>query len=125
MDLGLSIFPFVLFVLNGAAWWTAYAVYRRAWMLAAAIGSFTAALTLGWLAGTPSQWPALGLGLFFWMAAPGIALVRHPRSRSRRGLLHRHVRDAGCVLPDRGALGGADPVHGPVDDRFTMKAAVS
>jgi hypothetical protein len=76
----LTAFPIVLFALNGTAWWVAFAAYRRIWALAVALGSFATALTLGWFAGQPTQWLALGVGLFFWLAAPGIALARQPRS---------------------------------------------
>jgi len=75
----LVAFPIVLFALNGTAWWVAFAAYRHVWALAVAFGSFGTALTLGWFAGSSSQWLVLGAGLFFWLTAPGIALVRQRR----------------------------------------------
>lgn len=79
----LLVFPIVIFALAGAAWWVAYAVYRRAWALFAAGGCVVTALTLGWFAGTPTQWLALGLGLLCWLAAPGYALVRQAEGQTR------------------------------------------
>jgi hypothetical protein len=79
----LLVFPIVIFALSGAAWSVVYAVYRRAWALFAAGGCFVTALTLGWFAGTPTQWLALGLGLLCWLAAPGYALVRQADGQSR------------------------------------------
>jgi hypothetical protein len=87
--LALSVFPIVLFALNGAAWWVAFAVYRRTWTLAVALGSFLTTLGLGWFAETPTQWLILGLGLFAWLAVPGIALTRQAGGSLVRGDGHR------------------------------------
>jgi hypothetical protein len=70
------VFPLILFTLYGAAWWIAFAVKRRIWFAGIAIGSFITALGCGFRMGRSDEWAILSLGLFLWVAAPGVAILR-------------------------------------------------
>jgi hypothetical protein len=76
----LWVFPLVLFTLYGAAWWIAFAVKRRVWFGGVATGSFITALVCALLTGRSDEWAVLGLGLFLWVAAPGVAILREARA---------------------------------------------
>jgi hypothetical protein len=74
-----AVFPVVLFVLYGAAWWVAYAVTRRAWFGLVAAACFAASIGCALVMGGADEWLVLALGLFVLGAAPGIAIVRLAR----------------------------------------------
>jgi len=74
--------PTILFTLYGATWWVAFAVKRRAWLAGVAIGSFATAILSGLAIPSPHEWAVLAFGLFLWVAAPGIVIVRQARASS-------------------------------------------
>jgi hypothetical protein len=76
------IFPLILFTLYGAAWWIAFAVKRRIWFAGIAIGSFITTLGCGFRMGSSDEWAILSLGLFLWVAAPGIAILREAQTEA-------------------------------------------
>ena len=76
----LWVFPMILFTLYGAAWWIAFAVKRRGWFAGVATGSFVTAFVCALLTGRSDEWVVLGLGLFLWVAAPGVVILREARA---------------------------------------------
>jgi hypothetical protein len=74
------VFPLILFTLYGAAWWIAFAVKRRIWFAGIAIGSFITTLGCGFRMGRSDEWAILSFGLFLWVAAPGVAILREARA---------------------------------------------
>jgi hypothetical protein len=78
----VSVLPLVLFTLYGAAWCVAFAVKRRGWHACIAAGSFATVLASGICMGTPGEWTIFALGLFLWVAAPGVAIMRQARALS-------------------------------------------
>jgi hypothetical protein len=76
----LWAFPVVLFTLYGAAWTVAFAVRRRWAFALIAAGCYAAALGCGLLMGQPGEWLVLSLGLFLFVAIPGIVVVRQARA---------------------------------------------
>lgn len=76
----LRVFPLILFTLYGSAWWIAFKVKRRIWFAGVAAGSFVTAMGCGFGTGRSYGWAILGTGLFLWVAAPGIAILREARN---------------------------------------------
>lgn len=74
------VFPVVLFTLYGTAWSVAFSVMRRRWFACVAGGCLAAALTCGYFMGQPEEWLVLSSGLFLFVAAPGVAILRQARS---------------------------------------------
>ncbi len=75
------IYPCTVFVLQGAAWLTAYALRQRLWLLVVALGWYVAAVAMA-VALTIS--PALfglvaGIALILCMAIPGAVIMRLSR----------------------------------------------
>jgi len=69
-------YPAVVFALQGAAWLTAYQLRRRLWLLGVALGWMASAVALGLLIGSLTYLLVAGAALFFFMAVPGIVMVR-------------------------------------------------
>jgi len=71
------LYPCVVLVMQGAAWLVAYALHRRRWFSAVALGWLVVGLAMG-LAIENIAWYILigGLGFFAFMFAPGVALIR-------------------------------------------------
>ncbi|HWD29316.1 MAG TPA: hypothetical protein VG387_19240 [Rhizomicrobium sp.] len=75
------IYPCAVFVLQGAAWFFAYMMRRKAWHLIVALGWFACAIAMS-LTVTAIGWYILfaGLGLWLCMALPGYAMLRSMRA---------------------------------------------
>ena len=73
-------YPAVIFVLQSAAWYMAWSLKKKGWMLATALGQWVTAVALGLLV----REPALYLGvctvaLFLFFAGPGFMLYREAK----------------------------------------------
>lgn len=77
------IYPCVVMILQGMAWMFAWALRRRVWLGTIAAGWFAAGIgTAAALAVGSAGWylTILGIGLFAFMAAPGLYLMQSGRS---------------------------------------------
>jgi hypothetical protein len=75
------LYPTLVFALQGAAWYIAAGLQRRAWMGAISAGWFTASVALGLSVDAPIRYLAVsGLALFGLMAVPGALLLRRART---------------------------------------------
>jgi hypothetical protein len=74
------IYPCAVFILQGAAWFVAFAIRRRGWMALVGVGWFVSAIAMG---ATVTQIGLFvlfgGLGIWLCMALPGFAMLRSPR----------------------------------------------
>jgi hypothetical protein len=75
------IYPCAVFVLQGAAWFFAFMMQRRAWHLVVALGWFASAVAMA-LTVTALGWFILfaGAGLWLFMALPGFVILRAMRA---------------------------------------------
>ena len=75
------IFPCAVFVLQGAAWYFAYMMRRKAWHLVVALGWFASAVAMA-LTITEIGWYILfaGVGLWLCMALPGYVILKSVRT---------------------------------------------
>jgi hypothetical protein len=75
------IYPCAVFVLQGAAWFFAFMMQRRAWHLVVALGWFASAVAMA-LTATALGWFILfaGAGLWLCMALPGFVILRGTRA---------------------------------------------
>ncbi len=71
-----EIYACVVFAFQGAAWLATFALRKRVWTLAVALGWFAAAVALSLLLGTATYVLVAGLALILLMAAPGYAMMR-------------------------------------------------
>lgn len=75
------MFPIVAFTLQGAAWFLAYMLQRKRWVLGIAIGWLATALVMTLtIETTPLYIVAVGFGLIAFMALPGFLLMRRRRA---------------------------------------------
>jgi hypothetical protein len=74
-----EIYPIVVFALQGAAWLTAFGLWRRLWHLLVALGWFASAIGMAFLFGTADFVLLAGMALIVLMAVPGAALMRLAR----------------------------------------------
>jgi hypothetical protein len=75
------IYPCTVFVLQGASWFFAFMMQRRAWHLVVALGWFACAVAMA-LTVTALGWFILfaGAGLWLCMALPGFVMLRSLRA---------------------------------------------
>lgn len=73
------LYPCVVFALQGAAWGVAYALRRRLWQGAVAMGWFTAAVILSLFIGSPTYVLVAALSLLAFMFAPGAFILLSAR----------------------------------------------
>ncbi|MBU1345779.1 MAG: hypothetical protein KKA16_02380 [Alphaproteobacteria bacterium] len=70
-------YPAMVFALQAAAWWVAWCLRRKVWMLATAIGGWATAVALGVLVREPLAYLAVcTAALFGLFAAPGWIMLR-------------------------------------------------
>lgn len=74
-----ELYPCVVFALQGAAWYVAYMLSRKVWMLTVALGCLATATVMGLLVGTPTFALVAALACFAWLAAPGAIMARDAR----------------------------------------------
>jgi hypothetical protein len=74
-----ELYPCVVFVLQGAAWFVAFVLRRKAWMLTVSLGCLATATVMGLLVGTSTFVLVAALACFAWLAAPGAILARAAR----------------------------------------------
>lgn len=74
------IYPCVVLSMQGAAWMIVYSLRRRAWTAVVSAGWFVTGLAMAFSIGHPLLYIlAAGLGLFGFMVAPGLYMMRRPR----------------------------------------------
>ena len=81
----ILVYPAVIFTFQGAAWFVAFRVFRRAWMLAVAVGWFATSLAMAAAISTQSLHAYLGVAvgaLFVFMALPGAIVMREGRKEA-------------------------------------------
>lgn len=75
-------YPAVIFALQGAAWYMAWSLRKKGWMLAVALGGWLTAVALGVLVRQAEAYLAVcTLALFLLFALPGWIMVRDARAR--------------------------------------------
>ncbi len=74
------LYPAVVCAIQGAVWYIAFMLRRRAWLGVVAFGWFATAIALGFLIGTPDYALVLGVALVLFMAVPGFVLIRLARA---------------------------------------------
>lgn len=70
------LYPCMVFVLQGAAWLVAGAIYRRPWRLGVALGWFATAIGMALTIGSPAYVLLAAGGLLLFMALPGLGMIR-------------------------------------------------
>ncbi len=86
-DFGIWLYyPAIVFALQAAAWFMAWTLKRKVWMLATALGGWATAVALGILVREPVLYLAVcSVALFLLFALPGWVMFRDTRSRSAVG----------------------------------------
>jgi hypothetical protein len=77
------LYPVTISVVQGAAWYVAYAMRKRVWLVLVSAGWFGTAAALGLLASrgnAPAYLLVLGLALLVLMAAPGALMMRSAKT---------------------------------------------
>ncbi|MFN3932809.1 MAG: hypothetical protein ACK4JY_13820 [Brevundimonas sp.] len=79
-------YPAVIFALQAAAWYVAFSLKRKPWMLACSVGGWFTAVALGLLVRQPDWYLAVcTVALFALFALPGWIMVRDARAARTRG----------------------------------------
>lgn len=73
------LYPCVVFALQGAAWYVAFMLRRKAWMLVVSLGCLVTAAVMGVVIGTPTFNLMAALACFAWLAVPGAIMARDAR----------------------------------------------
>lgn len=66
----------MLLVLWGCAWWVTAIVSERRWLLSISVGSFGAAIALGWVGNSFALLPIAGVSLLLLAFVPAVILMR-------------------------------------------------
>ena len=74
-----EMYACVVFAFQGAAWLATFALRKRAWHLAVALGWFATAVGLSLLLGTVDYILVAGLALILLMALPGLIMLSTAR----------------------------------------------
>lgn len=84
-DFGVWLYyPAIVFALQAAAWFMAWTLKRKGWMLATALGGWAAAVALGVLVRDPVLYLAVcAVALFMLFALPGWVMFRGARRVTR------------------------------------------
>jgi hypothetical protein len=79
-------YPAVIFALQAAAWYVAWCLKRKGWMLACSVGGWLTAVALGLLVRQPEWYLGVcTVALFALFALPGWIMVRDARSARTAG----------------------------------------
>lgn len=70
------LIPCVIFALQGAAWFVAYTLRRRAWLGVVAAGWMVTSIAMAFYVGSITFMLLIGLGILLWMAVPGFVMMR-------------------------------------------------
>lgn len=73
------LYPCVVFALQGAAWYVAFMLRWKIWMLTVSLGCLTTAVVMGLVIGTPTFNLVAALACFAWLAVPGAIMARDAR----------------------------------------------
>ena len=73
------LYPCVVFALQGAAWYVAFMLRRKVWMLTVSLGCLSTAIVMGLVIGTPTFNLVAALACFAWLAVPGAIMARDAR----------------------------------------------
>ena len=73
------LYPCVVFALQGAAWYVAFMLRRKVWMLTVSLGCLTTATVMGLVLGSPTFVLVTALACFAWLAVPGAIMARDAR----------------------------------------------
>jgi len=74
-----ELYPAALFALQGSAWYVAFLLRRKLWLVVVAGGWFASAIALGLLVGTTNYVLACGIALIIFMTVPGFYMMRLAR----------------------------------------------
>lgn len=75
------LYPTTVVILQGAAWMVVYALRRKAWLAAVAVGWFATGIGMALAIKTfGALIPIAGFGFFAFMMAPGLYLMRQHRT---------------------------------------------
>ncbi|WP_421736239.1 hypothetical protein [Caulobacter sp.] len=73
------LYPCVVFALQGAAWYVAFMLRWKIWMLTVSLGCLTTSVVMGLVIGTPTFNLVAALACFAWLAVPGAIMARDAR----------------------------------------------
>lgn len=73
------LYPCVVFALQGAAWYVAFMLRRKGWMLVVSLGCLVTAAVMGLVLGSPTFNLVAALACFAWLAVPGAIMARDAR----------------------------------------------
>jgi hypothetical protein len=73
------LYPCVVFALQGAAWYVAFMLRRKGWMLVVSLGCLVTAALMGVVINTPTFNLVAALACFAWLAVPGAIMARDAR----------------------------------------------
>ena len=77
------LYPAALSVVLGSAWYVAFMIWRRIWLLAVSVGWYGTALALAFLSRSYAAYTLLfAVALFVLMAVPGVVMRRAGRATS-------------------------------------------
>jgi hypothetical protein len=74
-----ELYPAALFALQGGAWYCAYVLRRRLWLMAVSVCWFVSAIVLAQFIGTATYVLIVALALFAFMALPGLYMMHLAR----------------------------------------------
>ncbi|HEX2817336.1 MAG TPA: hypothetical protein VHN39_13140 [Phenylobacterium sp.] len=75
------IYPCVVMILQGLAWLVAYMLRRRPWLAGVAAGWFATGVAMAYFIDNPAGFViSAGVGMFAFMLAPGLFLLRQGRT---------------------------------------------
>jgi hypothetical protein len=73
------LYPCVVFALQGAAWYVAFILRWKVWMLAVSLGCLATSIVMGLVIETPTFNLVGALACFAWLAIPGAIMARDAR----------------------------------------------
>jgi hypothetical protein len=73
------LYPCVVFALQGAAWYVAFMLRRKGWMLVVSLGCLVTSALMGMVINTPTFNLIAALACFAWLAVPGAIMARDAR----------------------------------------------
>jgi hypothetical protein len=73
------LYPCVVFALQGAAWYVAFMLRWKVWMLAVSLGCLATSIVMGLMIHSPTFNLVGALACFAWLAVPGAIMARDAR----------------------------------------------